>query len=267
MLEKIEETKRFLAPLTGDREISAGIILGSGAGTLADDLVAPRAIPYASIPHFPRSTVQGHAGRLLVGELEGKRVIMMQGRFHFYEGYSMQEVTFPVRVARALGARALLVTNAAGGLNPDYRPGDLMVIEDHLNLFPEHPLRGNHREALGPRFPSMDAPYSPRLVSLALEAAARPGVEPRRGIYVGVQGPSFETPAECRWLRLMGGDAVGMSTVPEVIVARHAGMECLGISVIANRAGSPASHEEVLETMHLAAPRLSLLVRHLLRHA
>ncbi|MDR2413386.1 MAG: purine-nucleoside phosphorylase [Odoribacteraceae bacterium] len=270
MLDKINETTAFLAPLLDGKEHREVIILGSGLGEFAGNIAARHAIPYASIPHFPVSTVPGHAGRLVIGEIEQRRVIVMQGRFHFYEGYSMQEVAFPVRVARALGARTLLVANAAGGLNPLFRAGDLMIIEDHVNLFPDHPLRGANDASLGPRFPSMAGAYSPRLVSLAALAGERLGLSLHRGVYVGVQGPSFETPAECRWLRATGGDAVGMSTVPEVIVARHAGMECLGVSVITNITTAHAhahatSHEDVLERSRAAARCLSSLLREVLR--
>ncbi|MDR0766439.1 MAG: purine-nucleoside phosphorylase [Odoribacteraceae bacterium] len=280
MLDKINESTAFLAPLLGGEPPRVAIILGSGLGAFADDIAGRREIPYAAIPRFPVSTVAGHAGRLVAGEIEGKSVLVMQGRFHFYEGYSMQEVTFPVRVAHALGARTLLVTNAAGGVNPLFRAGDLMVIEDHVNMFPDHPLRGENHDALGPRFPSMEFAYSPRLISLAVAAAERLGIRLHRGVYAGLQGPSFETPAECRWLHAAGADAVGMSTVPEVIVARHAGMECFGVSVIANSAPPlpsplpsslsssphPVSHEVVLEQSRQASLHLSSLLRHLLRH-
>jgi purine-nucleoside phosphorylase len=273
MLDTINESSRYLAPLLDGREHATGIILGTGLGDLADAITARHVIPYTAIPRFPASTVPGHAGRLLLGTLEGKNVIAMQGRLHYYEGYTMQEITLPVRVMRALGVTTLLVSNAAGGLNPGFRPGDLMIIDDHVNLFPEHPLRGHNHDTLGPRFPSMTAAYSPRLVAMAESIASRltPSPEastPRlhRGTYIGLQGPTFETPAESRWLRLIGGDAVGMSTVPEIIVARHAGMECFGLSVITNiLPSSTTTHEEVQEAAHLARPRVTALLRALLR--
>jgi purine-nucleoside phosphorylase len=266
MLEKIEETKTFLAPLLEGKEHPLGIILGTGLGGLRDEIATRHDVPYSRIPGFPRATVEGHAGHWIVGELAGCRVIAMQGRFHYYEGYSMQTITFPVRVMRALGVRALVVSNAAGGLNPGFRAGDLMLITDHVNLFPEHPLRGSNDERLGPRFPVMAGAYSPRLRSLATRAAENLGIPVHQGVYAGVQGPSFETHAECHWIRGTGADAVGMSTVPEVIVARHAGIDCLGISVIANcHAVGEASHHEVQEAGHAVQPRLSALVREFTR--
>ncbi|MDR2130964.1 MAG: purine-nucleoside phosphorylase [Odoribacteraceae bacterium] len=266
MLDKIKEANRFLAPLLDGQEPAIAIILGTGLGDLARDLVVRHATPYTAIPHFPTSTVPGHAGRWIVGELDGKNIIAMQGRFHFYEGHSMQEITFPVRVMRELGVKTLLLSNAAGGVNPLFRTGDLMIIEDHINLFPEHPLRGKNYESLGARFPAMTGAYSPRLIALAMEAGKRLDLPLHRGVYVGLQGPSFETPAEYRWIRATGGDAVGMSTVPEVIVARHAGMECFGLSVITNSLSTVAtSHEEVQEVGHCVRPRVIALVRELLR--
>ncbi|MDR1273833.1 MAG: purine-nucleoside phosphorylase [Odoribacteraceae bacterium] len=266
MLDKIARSSAFLAPLLAGEEHAVGLILGTGLGGARDAINARHVVPYAGIPHFPVSTVQGHAGQWIVGEIDGRRVIAMQGRFHFYEGYSMQEVTFPVRVMRALGVKTLVVSNAAGGVNPDFQTGDLMVITDHINLFPEHPLRGKNEDALGPRFPEMAEAYSPRLIALAGEAGRRLDIPLRRGVYAGLQGPSFETPAEYRWIRVIGGDAVGMSTVPEVIVARHAGMECFGLSVITNSASSAkTNHEEVQEAGRLAQPRAIALVRELIR--
>ncbi|MDR1414333.1 MAG: purine-nucleoside phosphorylase [Odoribacteraceae bacterium] len=262
MLEAIRESSDFLAPMLEGRAHDVGMILGTGLGGVRDAMEARRVIPYAEIPRFPVSTVPGHAGRLVIGEFGGRPLVAMQGRFHFYEGYSMREVTFPVRVMRALGVRTLIVSNAAGGVNPTFHSGDLMVITDHINLFPEHPLRGANLEALGTRFPGMADAYSPRLVALAADAAARLGIPLRRGVYAGLQGPSFETPAEYRWIRVIGGDAVGMSTVPEVIVARHAGMECFGISVITNSAAdADASHEAVQEAGRRAQSRVTALVR------
>lgn len=247
-----------------------GLVLGSGLNSLADAIVSPDVIPTADIPHWPRSTVPGHAGRLVIGHMEGQPVIVLQGRTHFYEGYGMDRVTLPIRVLIALGIRTLIVTNAAGGLNPDFRAGDLMVIRDHLN-FPgmagNNPLRGPNDESLGPRFPDMTEPYDARLRVLAHEVAKSNGFALREGVYAYVAGPSFETPAELRFLRQVGGDAVGMSTAPEVVVARHAGISVLGVSTISNLAvldpasGDTTSHEEVLATGATVVPRLSQLVR------
>jgi purine-nucleoside phosphorylase len=210
------------------------IILGSGLGKLADCIEHPLVIPYTDIPHFKHSTAVGHKGNLIAGTLAGKAVLAMQGRFHYYEGYTMQEVTYPVRTFALLGIKTLMVSNAAGALNPDYRVGDLMVITDHINFMP-NPLVGPNQEQFGPRFPDMTEVYSPRLRAAADRAAARLGIALRHGVYVAETGPTYETPAEYRMFRLLGGDAVGMSTVPEVIVARHSGLEIFGISVITNQ--------------------------------
>ena len=268
MLEKIKESSRFIAPFLKERH-AIGIILGSGLGELGSRMEVRHAIPYAEIPHFPVSTVEGHQGNLLIGQFGGKNVIAMQGRFHYYEGYSMQEVTFPIRVMRALGVDTLFASNAAGGVNTSFRVGDLMVIRDHINLFPEHPLRGKNFDELGPRFPAMTEAYSPRLIQLAEECGQRLGLPLREGVYAGLQGPSFETPAEYNWIRIIGGDAVGMSTVPEIIVARHAGMECFGISVITNATAHAdtitTNHTEVQEVGNQAQPRMSKLIEAMLR--
>ena len=246
MLERIKKSAEYIRSFLNGRQYSVGIILGSGLGGLVDSMKVYAAVPYCDIPDFPVSTVQGHKGNLLVGEFGGRNVLVMQGRFHYYEGYSMQEVTFPVRVMYELGVRILLVSNAAGGVNREYRVGDMMTITDHINLFPEHPLRGKNFDELGVRFPPMTDAYSPRLRKIADAEACRLGIVLRHGVYAGLQGPSYETPAEYGWLRTIGADAVGMSTVPEIIVARHAGMECFGMSVITN---STASLEEI-ETNH-----------------
>jgi purine-nucleoside phosphorylase len=251
-----------------------GLILGSGLNSLADAIESPDLIPTTEIPHWPISTVPGHVGRLVIGTLEGKTALVLQGRTHFYEGYSMDRVTLPIRVLAALGIGALIVTNAAGGLNPAFAPGDLMIIRDHLN-FPgmagNNPLRGPNDEALGTRFPDMTAAYDARLRALAHAVAAEAGISLREGVYAYVAGPSFETPAELRFLQFAGGDAVGMSTAPEVVVARHAGIRVLGISTIANLAlpdpppGLTLSHEEVLEMGRSAVPRLITVVRGVVR--
>lgn len=251
-----------------------GLILGSGVNPLADDIAAQAVIPYAEIPHFPCPSIEGHVGRLVCGTLENVPILCLQGRAHYYEGVSMAQVTFPVRVLQLLGVDTLIVTNAAGGLNPDFEVGDLMVITDHIgftNLTGLNPLRGPNDERLGPRFPDMTHAYDRELIRLAMEAAREAGVPLYKGIYVGLSGPSFETPAELRFLRAIGGDAVGMSTVPEVTVARHAGMRVLGISGISNIAifdpdeRREASHEEVLEAGRQIAPRLRAVIRGVLR--
>lgn len=251
-----------------------GLILGSGLNSLAETIDTPDTIPTAEIPNWPLSTVPGHVGRLVIGPLEGKNVLVLQGRTHFYEGYPMSRVTLPIRVMHALGIKTLIVTNASGGLNPAFNPGDLMVIRDHLN-FPgmagNNPLRGPNDESIGPRFPDMSAPYDPELRTLAHEVARAAGFTLAEGVYAYVAGPSFETPAELRFLQIAGGDAVGMSTAPEVVVARHAGMRVLGISTVANLAlpepipGTTLSHEEVLEMGQRAVPRLITVVRGVVR--
>lgn len=229
-----------------------GLILGSGLGVLADHIEEAVSIPYSDIPYFPQSTVEGHAGELMIGTLNGAPVVLMKGRFHMYEGYGPELTAFPVRVMKELGVEKLLVTNAAGGINTSYQPGDLMLISDHINLTGTSPLIGQNDNELGPRFPDMSQAYSRRLRELARNTAEKAGVPLQEGVYVGLLGPSYETPAEIRMLRTLGGDAVGMSTVSEVIVARHAGLEVLGISCISNMASGildqPLSHDEVMET-------------------
>lgn len=229
-----------------------GLILGSGLGMLADQINDPVNIPYDEIPGFPVSTVEGHAGQLVAGTLEGKTVLAMQGRFHYYEGYGLDAVTFPVRVMKALGIETLFVTNAAGGVNPSFQPGDLMLITDHINNTGQNPLIGPNDDNQGVRFPDMSTAYSRSLQALAKEVANELNLTLKEGVYVGNTGPTYETPAEVNMLQIMGGDAVGMSTVPEVIVARHVGLQVLGISCISNMAAGildqPLSHEEVIET-------------------
>lgn len=241
------------------------IILGTGLGALAKEIDTVVAIEYPEIPGFPRSTVESHAGRLLCGTLGGKTVVAMQGRFHRYEGYSLQQVTFPVRVLKALGARSLVVSNACGGMNPDWSAGDLMLITDHINLLGDNPLIGANDDRLGPRFPDMSAPYDPALAALARRVAEQKGVRLREGVYVAVAGPNLETRAEYRFLRAMGADVVGMSTVPEVIVAVHGGMRVLGLSIITDmcipETLEPASLERIIATANGAEPNLTAVVR------
>ncbi len=251
-----------------------GVVLGSGLSALADRVADADVISYDDIPHFVPSTVPGHVGRLVIGVLGGVRVLLMQGRTHFYEGYSTAQVSLPVRVMQYLGVGALIVTNAAGGIHPEFASGDLMVINDHINLVGmagQNPLRGPNEADFGVRFPSMAPAYDPALVTLAEEVAREQGITLRRGVYVMVAGPSYETPAEIRFLRTIGADAVGMSTVPEVVVARHAGMRVLGISLISNvaidaleKAQGMATHEEVLEAGRRAVPALIALVEGIL---
>ena len=229
-----------------------GLILGSGLGSLADSIENPEFYPYEKLPHFPTSTVEGHAGRLVIGMLNGKCVVAMQGRFHYYEGYSLNEVTFPVRVMKLLGISKLIVTNAAGSVNVDYKPGDLMVITDHLNLSGNNPLIGKNIEGFGPRFPDMSNAYNTELIGKVLEISKKLNLDVKSGVYAMMSGPSYETPAEIRMLRVLGANAVGMSTVPEVIVANHCGIKTVGISCLTNMAAGilaqPLNHEEVMET-------------------
>lgn len=241
-----------------------GIVLGTGLGGLAEKIKAEKSVSYETIPHFPVSTVESHAGRLIFGELEGKKVVAMQGRFHFYEGYSMQEVTFPVRVMKALGANILIVSNACGGLNPQFRAGDVMLITDHINMQGAHPLIGPNDESLGVRFPDMFQCYDPTLIAAAEQAALDTKLRVWKGVYVSVTGPTLETAAEYRFLRIIGADVVGMSTVPEVIVARHGGMKVLGFSIITDMglpdALKPCSLEEIIHTANLTEPKLTALM-------
>ncbi len=266
-LERINATARYLREKVGDMPRTA-IILGTGLGELVNHIEITHALPYNEIPNFPVSTVEGHQGRLIFGMLGGKRIMAMQGRFHYYEGYDMKEVTFPVRVMQAVGVKTLFVSNAAGGMNPDFRIGDLMIITDHINLFPDHPLRGKNHPELGPRFPGMNDAYSPRLIAKAREIAAIRDLRLVEGVYVGVQGPTFETPAEYRYFWRIGGDAVGMSTVPEVIVARHGGMEVFGMSVITDLGVegivSEVSHEEVQQAAAAAEPIMTLVMQEII---
>lgn len=241
-----------------------GIILGTGLGSLAGQIQTEATLNYETIPHFPRSTTPGHTGQLVCGRLQGQTVVAMEGRFHAYEGYSYRQITFPVRVMRALGAGLLVVSNACGGMNPQHRRGDILVIEDHINLMNGNPLVGVNDDSLGPRFPDMSAPYDPVLIDRALEVARRESIVAHRGVYVGVVGPSLETRAEYRFLRGIGADVVGMSTVPEVIVAVHAGMRVLGLSIITDMclpdALKPAVLEEILEVAAEAEPKLRKIV-------
>jgi purine-nucleoside phosphorylase len=271
--QQIEESVAAVCARTRNQPC-VGLILGSGLGALAEAVERADAIPYGDIPHFALSTVEGHAGRFVIGLLEGQPVIVMQGRSHYYEGYSMQQVTLPVRVMQLLGVEILIVTNAAGGLAPNMRPGDLMLITDHLNLIGMaglSPLRGPNDLSLGPRFPDMSEAYDAGLRQLALRVAAEQNIGLHQGVYVCLAGPSFETPADLRFLRKIGADAVGMSTVPEVTVARHGGIRVLGLSGISNVAViepdsvPPTTHEEVLQAGQVIVPKLTALIRGVLK--
>ncbi len=263
LLREVEAAAAVVAARGGEGA-RVGVILGSGLGRLADEIDVADAIPYGDIPGFPLSTVEGHAGRLLVGTLRGVRVLAMQGRFHLYEGYSARQVTLPVRVMGTLGVRTLVVSNAAGGMHPLMRRGDLMLLTDHINLQAANPLTGPNVDAWGPRFPDMSEPYSRRLRDLAEASAMQRGIVLRQGVYAAVAGPNLESPAEYRFLRAIGADAVGMSTVPEVIVGRHMGMECLAVSVVTDECFPdclvPVSHAEIVAAANAAEPSLTAIL-------
>ena len=269
MYSKIQETASWLKARMTTNPITA-IILGTGLGRLADEIETEQIIPYSEIPNFPQSTVEGHSGRLLFGKLGGKDVLAMQGRFHFYEGYAMKEVTFPIRVMYELGIHTLFVSNAAGGTNPAFNVGDIMIITDHINLFPEHPLRGKNFPT-GPRFPDMSEAYDKKLISLADEIAAEKHIAVQHGVYLGTQGPTFETPAEYRMFFRMGADAVGMSTVPEVIVANHCGIKCFGISIITDIGVEgrivEVSHEDVQRAANEVQHKMAEIMREMIRRS
>ncbi|MFQ3579052.1 MAG: purine-nucleoside phosphorylase [Bacteroidales bacterium] len=259
-----QETVQYIT-YKWNRKPIAGIILGSGLGDLAKEIEIEVSIPYKDIPNFPVSTVEGHEGKLLLGILKNKPVIAMQGRFHYYEGYTMQQVTFPIRVMKLLGISYLFVSNAAGGLNPYYKVGDIMIIRDHINFFPEHPLRGKNDDSFGVRFPDMSKAYCPLLRNIAKNIAHDLDIQLCEGVYVGNSGPTLETPAEYAMFHKLGGDAVGMSTVPEIIVGHHAGIRCFGVSIITNQASKPESetettHQEVQKVAQNASKKLGLLL-------
>lgn len=267
MLEKIRETAAFIRNEVGEMPCIA-VILGTGLGDLVNHIEIKKELSYKDIPNFPVSTVEGHSGKLIFGNLGGKYIMAMQGRVHYYEGYDMKQVTFPVRVMKELGVEKLFVSNAAGGMNKEFRVGDVMVITDHINLFPENPLRGKNFEELGPRFPAMTEAYSSGLIMMADDIAREQGIRLMHGVYVGTPGPTFETPAEYEYFRVIGGDAVGMSTVPEVIVANHAGMMVFGISVITDLGGKDIkevpTHEEVQKAAVKAQPVMTGIIKEML---
>ena len=269
MLEKIQETAAFLRSKMQTSPETA-IILGTGLGSLVNDISDKYEISYQEIPNFPVSTVEGHCGKLIFGKLGNKDIMAMQGRFHFYEGYNMKEVTFPVRVMRELGIKTLFVSNAAGGMNPAFNIGDLMIITDHINHFPEHPLRGKNIP-YGPRFPDMSEAYSKYLILQAKQIAAEKGITVQQGIYIGTQGPTYETPAEYKMFRILGADAVGMSTVPEVIVANHCGIRVFGMSVITDLGVEgkivEVTHEDVQKAADEAQPLMTTIMRELINRS
>lgn len=269
MMNKINETVEYLKKATNFIP-EVGIILGSGLGNLTDEITIEHSISYQDIPNFPVSTVKGHSGKLVFGTLSGKKVIAVKGRFHYYEGWSMEQVVFPVRVMKFLGIETLIVSNAAGGMGEKFRVGDLMIINDHINFQPEHPLRGKNNDDLGPRFPDMTNAYDPSLVAKAQDIADNNDIVCYQGVYIGVQGPTFETPAEYKMFHIMGADAVGMSTVPEVIVARHMGIKVFGMSVITDVGYPPEAMEDVSHDLVLAAasnaePAMTLIIKELLK--
>ena len=268
MLDNIKLTARYLKSQISS-EPRIGIILGTGLGGLVNEINIELAIPYKDIPNFPVSTVEGHSGQLIFGTLGGKEIVAMQGRFHYYEGYDMGEVVFPVRVMKFLGVNTLFVSNASGGVNPNFEIGEIMIINDHINLFPTNPLIGPNMDELGPRFPDMSEPYSKRMIAKAKEIAENHNIRISEGIYAGLTGPTLETPAEYVYIRNIGSDAVGMSTVPEVIAAKHMGMECFGVSIISDL-GVPGkivevTHEMVQDVATKAEPKMTIIISELIQ--
>jgi purine-nucleoside phosphorylase len=268
MLQTLKESIEYLKRKIGDFEPQVGIVLGTGLGGLVKEIDVAHSIMYSSIPNFPISTLEFHSGKLIFGTLKGKKVVAMQGRLHFYEGYSMQQITFPIRVLKALGIKQLLVSNAAGSLNPAFKKGDLMIISDHINLQPESPLRGINDSDLGPRFPDMSEPYKKTLVAEGLKIAKAANITCHEGVYVAVTGPNLETRAEYKYLRIIGGDAVGMSTVPEVIVANHMSLPVFAISVLTDEGFpedlKPVSLEEIIATAAKAEPKMTTILSELI---
>ena len=269
MYAKIQETAQWLKERISTQPKTA-IILGTGLGRLAEEIKVKARISYNDIPHMPVSTIEGHSGCLIVGELGGKDILAMQGRFHYYEGYSMKEVTFPIRVMHELGIKTLFVSNAGGGMNPDFEIGDLMIITDHINFFPEHPLHGPNFPT-GPRFPDMSEAYDKGLIALADRIAQEKGIKVQHGVYLGTQGPTFETPAEYRMFHILGADSVGMSTVPEVIVANHCGMKVFGMSIITDLGVEgkivEVSHEEVQKAANAVQPLMAEIMREMIMNS
>ena len=267
MWDKVQETVTYIKNKINFTP-EFGVILGSGLGSFTQDLAIEFTLPYTEIPNFPVSTVEGHQGALVFGKIGDKNVVAMQGRFHYYEGYNMQEVTFPVRVMKFLGVEKLIVSNASGGVNPKYKVGSIVMLKDQINMMPEHPLRGKNDERFGPRFVNMSEPFSKKMISKVREIAEKSGIEVHDGVYLGLQGPTFETLSEYRMVGKLGGDCVGMSTVPEVIVARHMNLETFGISVITDMGNEESietiTHAEVLEAAKNAEPHVRKLIRELI---
>lgn len=267
MWEKVQETVEYIQSKIG-KTPEYGVVLGSGLGGFTNDIEIEFILNYSEIPNFPVSTVEGHKGALVFGKIHGKQVVAMQGRFHYYEGYDMKQVTFPIRVFKELGVSKLIVSNASGGVNPRYKVGSIVIIKDHINMMPEHPLRGKNDERFGPRFVNMSEPYSRKMIAKAKELAHELQITIDEGVYLGLQGPTFETLSEYRMVKLIGADCVGMSTVPEVIVARHMELETFGVSVITDMGNEESidtiSHEEVLEAAHEAEPHVRLLIKELI---
>ena len=266
MLQNIKESVNFIKDET-NFQAEIGIILGTGLGGLVSEIEIMHSILYKDIPHFPLSTVEGHSGRLILGKLGGKKVVAMQGRFHFYEGYPIDKITFPVRVMKFLGIKNLIVSNASGGVNPNFEIGDLMILEDHICLIP-NPLIGKNLDDLGPRFPDMSEPYDKKLIKLAQDIAHEKNINLKKGVYVALSGPTLETPAEYKYMRIIGGDTVGMSTAPEVIVARHMNIPCFAMSVITDL-GVPGkikkvTHEEIQKISEHAEPKLTIIIKNLI---
>lgn len=268
MYQSIQETVQYIKQRTSNFEPEIGIVLGTGLGGLVTEIEVAFSLMYSNIPNFPISTLEFHSGKLIFGTLNGKKVVAMQGRLHYYEGYSMQQITFPIRVMKALGIQWLFVSNAAGSLNPAFKKGDLMVINDHINLQPESPLRGRNDADMGPRFPDMSAPYNKDLIGKALEIAKANDITCHQGVYVSVTGPNLETKAEYKYLRIIGGDAVGMSTVPEVIVANHMSVPVFAISVLTDEGFpedlQPTSLEDIIETAKQAEPKMTHILSQLI---
>lgn len=269
MLEKIKETAQFIKNTIQDNPDFA-IVLGSGLGKLQDEVEPIHVLEYKDIPNFPQTTVVGHGGKLIYGMLEGKKVLMLSGRFHYYEGYSMETVTFPIRVFHLLGIKNVILSNASGGVNPSYKVADIVILKDHINMMPEHPLRGKNIEEFGPRFVDMSEPYNKKMIAAAEKIAAENNITIHQGVYVGLQGPTFETPAEYGMIKAIGGDMVGMSTVPEVIVARHMEMDVFCVSIITDLGGPDiafaVSHEEVLNAANKAMPNVITVVKGLVKN-
>jgi purine-nucleoside phosphorylase len=267
MWEEVQETAKYIVEKTNFLP-EYGIILGSGLGGFTDDMQIKHHLPYSEIPNFPVSTVEGHKGALVFGTIQGKRMVAMQGRFHFYEGYNMQQVTFPVRVMKMLGIKKLIVSNASGGVNPNYKVGSIVIIKDHINMMPEHPLRGKNEDRFGPRFVNMSEPYSRKMIEKAKAIALQFNIEVQEGIYLALQGPTFETLAEYKMVKAIGADCVGMSTVPEVIVSCHMQLETFGVSVITDMGNedniNTVSHNEVLEAAKKAEPQVRKLIKELI---